>query len=125
MIEVDPISIMLSLLLFAAAAIFYAGTCTFVGSLVSSARDASSFIGPAIILMVFPLYFMHMLQAGIDLTYIRDFLRHSQITTTQVYAKADVEMHRKIIEESAPKLVPDLPDWRNDASLMAMLNNIK
>ena len=68
---------------------------------------------------------MHMLQAGIDLTYIRDFLRHSQITTTQVYAKADVEMRRKIIEESAPKLVPDLPDWRNDASLMAMLNNIK
>ena len=68
---------------------------------------------------------MHMLQAGIDLTYIRDFLRHSQITTTQVYAKADVEMRRAIIEESAPKVVPDLPDWRNDASLMAMLNNIK
>ena len=60
MIEVDPVSIVLSLLLFAAAAIFYAGTCTFVGSLVSNARDASSFIGPAIILMVFPLYFMQM-----------------------------------------------------------------
>lgn len=68
---------------------------------------------------------MHMLQAGIDLTYIRDFLRHSQITTTQVYAKADVEMRRTIIEEAAPKVVPGLPDWRNDASLMAMLNNIK
>ncbi|MCR5685409.1 MAG: site-specific integrase [Lachnospiraceae bacterium] len=68
---------------------------------------------------------MHMLQAGIALSYIRDFLRHSHITTTQVYAKADVEMRRTIIEESAPKVVPDLPDWRNDASLMAMLNNIK
>lgn len=67
----------------------------------------------------------HMLQAGIDLTYIRDFLRHSQITTTQIYAKADVEMRRAIIEEAAPKVVPDLPDWRNDTSLMAMLNNIK
>ena len=68
---------------------------------------------------------MHMLQAGIDLTYIRDFLRHSQITTTQVYAKADVEIRRTIIEKSAPKVLPDLPDWRNDASLMAMLSNIK
>lgn len=68
---------------------------------------------------------MHLLQAGIELTYIRDFLRHSQITTTQVYAKADVEMRRTIIEESAPRIVHDLPDWRNDASLMAMLNNIK
>lgn len=68
---------------------------------------------------------MHMLQAGIDLSYIRDFLRHSQLATTQIYAKADAEMHRKIIEESAPRLVPDLPDWRNDASLMEMLNNIK
>ncbi len=68
---------------------------------------------------------MHMLQAGIDLTYIRDFLRHSQITTTQVYAKVDVEMRRTIIEESAPKVVPGLPDWRKDASLMSMLSNIK
>lgn len=68
---------------------------------------------------------MHMLQAGIDLIYIRDFLRHSQIATTEIYAKADVEMRRKVIEESSPKVVPDLPDWRKDISLMAMLNNIK
>ncbi len=60
MIEVDPVSIIFSLLLFAVSAVFYAGTCTFVGSLVSTARDASSFIGPAIIMMVFPLYFMQM-----------------------------------------------------------------
>ena len=60
MIEIDPVSIILSLLLFIVAAVFYAGTCTFVGSLVSTARDASSFIGPAIIMMVFPLYFMQM-----------------------------------------------------------------
>lgn len=68
---------------------------------------------------------MHMLQAGINLIYIRDFLRHSQIATTEIYAKADIEMRRKIIEESCPKIVSELPDWRNNASLMAMLNNIK
>ncbi len=60
MIEVDPLMIVLSVLLFAVSAIFYAGVCTFVGSLVSTARDASQFIGPAIIAMVMPLYFMQM-----------------------------------------------------------------
>lgn len=60
MIEIDPVAILLSVLLFIASAVFYAGTCTFVGSLVSTAKDASSFIGPAIIMMVFPLYFMQM-----------------------------------------------------------------
>ena len=59
-IEIDPIMLTLSLVLFVASVIFYAGACTFVGSLVSTARDASSFIGPAIIMMVFPLYFMQM-----------------------------------------------------------------
>lgn len=63
MIEVDPLSIVLSLLLFVASAVFYAGVCVFVGSLVSTARDASSFIGPAIIMMIFPLYFMQMFMA--------------------------------------------------------------
>ena len=62
-IEVDPVMITLSILLFVASVLFYAGVCTFVGSLVSTARDASSFIGPAIILMVFPLYFMQMFMA--------------------------------------------------------------
>lgn len=60
MIEIDPVAIILSILLFIVSSIFYAGTCTFVGSLVSTAKDASSFIGPAIIAMVFPLYLMQM-----------------------------------------------------------------
>ncbi|MBQ6460935.1 ABC transporter permease [Candidatus Saccharibacteria bacterium] len=60
MIEIDPVSITLSILLFSASAVLYAGVCVLVGSLVSTARDASSFIGPAIICMVFPLYFMQM-----------------------------------------------------------------
>lgn len=60
MIEIDPVAIALSILLFIASSVLYAGTCTFVGSLVSTAKDASSFIGPAIIMMVFPLYFMQM-----------------------------------------------------------------
>lgn len=57
-IVVDPLSVVLSIVLFIASAIFFAGVCTFVGSVVSTARDASSFLGPTIIVIVLPLYFM-------------------------------------------------------------------
>lgn len=59
-IEIDPVAIAMNVVLFIASVLLYAGTCVFVGSLVSTARDASSFIGPAIIAMVFPMYFMQL-----------------------------------------------------------------
>ena len=57
-IVLDPVSIIMNIVLFIASVFFYAGACVLAGSLVSTARDASSFIGPAIVAMVFPLYFM-------------------------------------------------------------------
>ncbi len=63
-VEIDPVAIAMNVLLLVASVFFYAGTCVFVGSLVSTARDASSFIGPAIIGMVFPLYFMQLFLAA-------------------------------------------------------------
>ena len=57
-IEVDPVNVILDIILFIASVFLYAGACTLVGSIVSTARDASSFIGPAIIGIVLPLYFM-------------------------------------------------------------------
>ena len=63
-IEIDPVTILMNTTLFIASVFLYAGTCVFVGSLVSTARDASSFIGPAIIAMVFPMYFMQLFFAS-------------------------------------------------------------
>ncbi len=63
-IEIEPVAITMNVVLFVASVFLYAGTCVFVGSLVSTARDASSFIGPAIIAMVFPLYFMQLFFAA-------------------------------------------------------------
>ncbi len=63
-IEIDPVTITMNVILFIASVFLYAGTCVFVGSLVSTARDASSFIGPAIIAMVFPMYFMQLFFAA-------------------------------------------------------------
>ena len=41
---------------------------------------------------------MHMLQAGVPLIYIRDFLGHSEISTTEIYARYDSEQKRKANE---------------------------
>ncbi len=67
---------------------------------------------------------MHLLKAGASLIYIRDFLGHESVSTTEIYAKADTEMKRAAIEKASPRLSPDLPDWTQDASLMAMLTDI-
>ena len=42
---------------------------------------------------------MHLLEAGVNLLHIRDFLGHSSVTTTEIYAKANSEIKRKIIEQ--------------------------
>ena len=41
---------------------------------------------------------MHLVEAGKNLIYIRDFLGHESIETTQVYAKANPEARRKALE---------------------------
>lgn len=64
---------------------------------------------------------MHLLEGGVNLIYIRDFLGHSSITTTEIYAKANPEVKRKAIDEAASSILPeehfskqekeDLMDW--------------
>ena len=41
---------------------------------------------------------MHMLEAGVNLVYIRDFLGHASVTTTERYARASPEMKRKAVD---------------------------
>lgn len=43
---------------------------------------------------------MHLLKSGVPLIYIRDFLGHSQIATTEVYAKADGAGKRLALEQA-------------------------
>jgi Site-specific recombinase XerD len=42
---------------------------------------------------------MHLLEAGVNLLYIRDFLGHTSVTTTEIYAKTNAEIKRKVIEQ--------------------------
>ncbi len=65
----------------------------------------------------------HLLQSGVNLIYIRDFLGHSDCSTTQIYAKADTETRRKALEAAYVDILPtnELPDWSDDKNLMAFL----
>jgi site-specific recombinase XerD len=49
---------------------------------------------------------MHLLENGVNLIYIRDFLGHETVVTTEVYAKANPEIKRKAIEASNQKILP-------------------
>jgi len=65
---------------------------------------------------------MHLLQSGVNLIYIRDFLGHVDISTTEVYAKADPEMKRNALEKAYMQLAPEtVPVWQNDTELLSWL----
>jgi site-specific recombinase XerD len=68
---------------------------------------------------------MGMLKANVSLIYIRDFLGHVGISTTEIYARADNEMKRRSLEAAHVDLSPcDLPDWEADDNLMEWLNGL-
>jgi len=71
---------------------------------------------------------MHMLQAGIPIVIIRGILGHVDMKTTEVYARADLEMKRRALEKTAT--APSAagartpPNWRTDRTLMAWLTSL-
>ncbi len=68
---------------------------------------------------------VHLLQAGVNLIYIRDFLGHNDIKTTEIYARADSELKRKALENAYPDLVDtNLPDWNENTDLMNWLSKL-
>lgn len=68
---------------------------------------------------------VHLLQSGVNLIYIRDFLGHVDIQTTEIYAKIDGEMKRKALEKATSKIISDrLPEWQVDSGLMNWLKKL-
>jgi site-specific recombinase XerD len=68
---------------------------------------------------------VHLLQAGVNLIYIRDFLGHSDVKTTEVYARSDSELKRKALENAYPELIDStLPDWADNGDLMQWLSKL-
>lgn len=65
---------------------------------------------------------MHLLNADVNMFYIRDILGHVDISTTEIYARVDAEKKRGILEKISNNSVPsNLPPWQKDQSLMNWL----
>jgi len=68
---------------------------------------------------------MHLLQSGIPLEIIRDFLGHVDVKTTEIYARANLEMKRKALEKVADVgAIPKIPSWNQNKTLLAWLQSL-
>lgn len=66
---------------------------------------------------------MHLLESGVNYIYIRDFLGHSNIKTTEIYARISVEQKKKALDgaykENIP--IPEENSWNKDKDLLTYL----
>jgi len=68
---------------------------------------------------------MHLLQSGVSLEIIRDFLGHVDVKTTQIYARANLEMKRRALEKVAGESPSaSLPSWQQSKSLLDWLRSL-
>jgi integrase/recombinase XerD len=103
------------------------GVAHIISKYVVRARETSMLVPPRVKVHMFRhSKAMHLLHAGVNLVYIRDFLGHVDLKTTEIYAKADTEMKRKALENVYPDLIDsNLPDWNKDQSLLSWLSALK
>jgi integrase/recombinase XerD len=67
---------------------------------------------------------MHLLEAGVNLIYIRDLLGHVNVTTTEIYLRANTETKRKALEAAYMEVVTqDTPVWDEDTDLLMWLQD--
>lgn len=68
---------------------------------------------------------MHLLQSGVSLDIVRDLLGHVDTKTTQIYARANLEMKRRALEKiSDPSPVPKIASWQQDENLLEWLQSL-
>jgi site-specific recombinase XerD len=70
---------------------------------------------------------MHLLQAGVNLVYIRDILGHVSIQTTEVYARADSKQKREALENAYVNIIPNQAlerSWEKDSQLKTWLKSL-
>jgi integrase/recombinase XerD len=69
---------------------------------------------------------MHLVQANVNLIYIRDLLGHQNVATTEIYARADAERKREALAAACPVLSAEdtPPNWNDDQDLMQWLRQL-
>lgn len=96
--------------------------------IIEKYRKLAENVSPLIPKNIYPHMFrhskaMHLLESGVNYIYIRDFLGHSNIKTTEIYAKISVEQKRKVLSEAYKENIPKCQDniWNKDKNLLDYL----
>lgn len=69
----------------------------------------------------------HLLQAGLNIIYVRDILGHNSVKYTEIYARIDSKQKREAIEKAYKDLVPTPIDngyWSEDKELLSWLRSL-
>ena len=69
---------------------------------------------------------MHLLQADVNIIYIKDILGHADVTTTQIYVRANLKMKTEALEKARINVEngPSIPAWATDTNLMQWLTQL-
>lgn len=68
---------------------------------------------------------MALLYSGVELVYIRDFLGHYSVTTTEIYARVNNELTRQaLLKVSSQPVNTQVPIWNQDKSLLVFLKGL-
>lgn len=79
-VEFNPLIIASNILLLLVSYFFFAAICTFVGSLTSTARDASQYMGVAIMTVVMPFFFINSFISP-DASFITYFMSYFPLSS--------------------------------------------
>lgn len=105
-----------------------------VASFLKGYASSAHQVCPEVPLDVHPHLFrhtraMHLYQAGVPLSYIKDFLGHANINTTSIYAETDLSMMQEALEkiDTGDGKHPSIeePIWKDNAELILKLCGLK
>lgn len=67
----------------------------------------------------------HLVNNGVNIYTVRDFLGHSSVNTTQVYLTSNPEVTRKAIGKVASQTVPDSADYYSETEKQTLMNYLE
>ena len=112
------------------AALEKASLCSGITYIVQKYAAAAQAISTDIPATISPHVFrhtkaMHLVQANVNTVYIKDYLGHADISTTEIYARADNEAKHAALEKASLCLeLPCASNWEQDADLIAWLSSL-
>lgn len=70
---------------------------------------------------------MHLLQGGVHIVHVRDFLGHVSIKTTDIYVRADSKAKREALEKAYRDTIPSVDterEWERNKDLLGWLKGL-